>query len=356
MAAERLRRARPHERGQVLVVFLLMFTTCMLLGIVAVSVGQMLVRRHQAQMVVDAAAFSGAAAQAKGLNTIARYNEKSLHLLRAIQMSKWAPYFDSDSTTWGRLAGFGAFNDWAGDVIKDYQNIFGLFNGIINGVNLAYSRVGLPWAAARETTLANFSSDPQAIFREEDLTGQGVVIDTLDLSRIGHLVQLSGPDTYRVNGYWYLPNPGNAIVQTCLDDPEPFTKAAACYWLSQVYGPVNLYFEIMRQFIPIKYELGRFYDNPEGTDVRFCYRLTVSGCPVLFGQTFFSDLPKITVAAAAKPYGGYLGDEFESWMGVGLYDTPSGKDISPTYKAKLVPLTWREKLLVSGGNFLEVQH
>lgn len=365
MSAERPVRAKPHERGQVLVVFLLMFTTCMLLAIVAVSVGQMLVRRHQAQMVVDAAAFSGAAAQAKGLNTIARFNEKSLHLLQAIQMNKWVPYVDSDSTTGGRLLGYGLFNDWAGDVLKNYQHIFDLFNDISNGVNRVYSRVWPaapgPWHAARETTSANFSSDSQAIFREEDLVGQGVVVDSLSWFRMSHLVALTDPGSYDVNGYTYAPNPRNIVVQICASDPEPFTKAAACDWLANVYGFTDIYFPVMRVFYPINYRLAMFYDNPEGVDVRFCYWLTVSSAPVLFGKTFFSDLPDITVAAAAKPYGGYLGNEFESWMGIGVYDTPSGKDISPTYKAKLVPLTAEEKIglagaaVVGGADPLEVR-
>jgi hypothetical protein len=354
MAAETPRPGRPRERGQVLVVFLLMFTTCMLLAIVAVSVGQMLVRRHQAQMVVDAAAFSGAAAQAKGLNTIARFNQKSLNLLRAIEYTKLAPFIDSDSTTWGRLFGVGALNDWAGDLLNSYKQIFKLFDDVINGVNIAYARawpVGPgPWSAARETVQANFSGDAEAIFTEADLTGQGVVIDdVLNPARMARLVQLTEPGTYEINGYWYFPNPENAVFQACLDDPEPFSKAAACAWWSDVYFDVDLYFESMRWAYPIKYQLGRFYDNPEAVDVRFCYRLSVSSSPVLFGRTFFSDLPDIIVAAAAKPYGGYLGSDFEPGGWFGFYDSPSGKAISPTYKAKLVPLTGREKLGLAGA-------
>lgn len=346
MAAEQRRRRRDGERGQVLVVFILIFTTCMLLAAIAVAVGQMLVRRHQAQMVVDAAAFSGAGSQARGMNTIARFNEKSLNLLRAIQISKVAPYVDSESTMSWRLLGW-IYDDWAGEVLEDYQNIFDSINNVINAVNVIYSRSwpSGPRRAAESTIRENFSTDAQSIFTPEDLVSHGIVFDSLNPYNYTKLVTLTEREEYKIYGYVYAPNPKHKVSIICATDPEPITKAAACGLIGWAYAQTALYINAMRALDPIEYELGRFYDNPEGTDVRFAYYLKVSQAPVLFGQNFFPDLPDITVAAAAKPYGGYLGDEFESdWW---LYDTPDGKDISLTYGAKLVPLSINEKVMLA---------
>lgn len=345
MAADRRRRGREGERGQVLVVFILIFTTCVLLAIVAISAGQMLVRRHQAQMVVDAAAFSGAAAQARGLNTIARFNEKGLHLLRAIQETTYLPYMDSNSTTWERLLQYGIANDWAGDVLEDYQNIFTVMNAVIDGANLVYSPLSPvgPTGAAYRTVNENFSTNDESIFTPEDLVRQSPIIGGSSLWRTARLVELTDPEDYSPGLYWYIPYIMNPVMQTCLDDPEPFTKAAACGWLGEAYSASDTFVAGKRLLDPIEYQTGRFYDNPEGDDVRYAYMLTVSRAPVLFGQNFFDDLPDITVGAAAKPYGGYLGEEYEKST-FGLYDTPDGQSISPTYQAKLVPLTGEEVL------------
>jgi Putative Flp pilus-assembly TadE/G-like len=344
------RRIRSAERGQVLVLFLLIFVTCALVGAVAVTVGQMVVRRQQAQAVVDAAAFSGAAAQARGLNTIARFNEKSLNLLRGIQESKVAPYMDSDDTTWGRYGesfigplALPFTSDWAGEVLKKYQSIFDVINDVITAVNIAYSPfspIG-PGQVAGDVISQNFSDDPQSIFQSADLGDHGVIVGSL--SHLTNLVALTDPTTYEINGYTYVPYVGNAIITDTCDLYPPLDEP--CGQLLGFYGLVNLYFLAERWIDPIEYKMGRFYNNDEGDDVRFCYFLTVTPSPPLFGKGFFNDLPEIVVAAAGKPYDGYLGTKWESsfW----LYDTPSGKSISYTYKAKLVPLTGTEKTMLA---------
>ena len=125
---------------------------------------------------------------------------------------------------------------------------------------------------------------------------------------------------------------------------------AICAETYAAYGIGNAAYAIYRALDPISYELGRFYDNEEGSDVRFAYFLKVSQSPVIFGRQFFTDIPPIIVAAAAKPYGGYLGNTFErSW---GVHSSADGEEIQATYKAKLVPLTMSEKLklaVVAGG-------
>ena len=101
--------------------------------------------------------------------------------------------------------------------------------------------------------------------------------------------------------------------------------------------------------------------------MRFAYYLKVKQTPTIFGRNFFEELPEIVVAAAAKPYGGYLGNEFEeggttgdpfeitypdpewddpgnegsfSWSPFGfVHGSADGEEIKATYRAKLVPLT-----------------
>jgi hypothetical protein len=345
-----MRARRKEESGQVLVLFILIMVTCFLIAILAVSVGQVMVRRHQAQAIVDAAAFAGAAKQAEGMNTIARFNEKSLNLLRGIQMNKLVPYMDSNSTTWRRYGeSFVAIpavfftDDWAGDLLEGYQDIFDVLDDVIGIVNKAYSPLSPigPRTTADDIIQANFAGS-NTVFGPEDLESNGMLMDPArltDLDNLTKLVKLTERETYEVNGYTYAPNPENFIISTVCGWPFPADEP--CLQLLGYYGLVNLYVIIDRFVDPIEYDLGRFYDNDEGTDVRFAYYLKVSQSPVLFGKQFFEDIPPITVAAAAKPYGGYLGDEYESSFF--LYSTPDGKEISATYKAKLVPLNLGEK-------------
>lgn len=344
------RPARHQERGQVLVLFVLIMVTCFLFCIVAITVGQVLVRRHQAQMVVDAAAFAGAAKQAEGMNTIARYNEKSLNFLRGIEYSKaLAPFVDSEGTTeerfWGSIFApiFGNFieSDWAGDRLEKLQKVFDFFSDIIDAVNIAYSPLSPfgPSKAASTVIDKNFEGNG-SIFVHADLQDSGIIVEPARLAQIAHLVKLTDPETYEVNGYWYVFNPEMWAVDTC---DLVWPADIPCGILIAAYAEWNTYIQIKRWADPIKYKTGRFYDNKEGEDVRFCYYLKITKAPVLFGHNFFSDIPPITVAAAAKPYGGYLGTKFEA-PGASFYDTPSGKKISPTYKAKLVPLTMQEMI------------
>ena len=341
------------QSGQVLVYFILIMVTCLLIGLVAIAAGQTLVRRHQAQLVVDAAAFAGASKQAEGLNTIATMNDISLFTLQAIQGSVIAPYFDSDSTTWMRLgtsAGSLAINDWAGDTLEEYQDIFDFYNDLIDITNCAYASRALAQLAARDVVDANFGGD--AIFFEDDLQSQGLADPTEWLE--SDLVKLSEPEKYPIGPHWYLPFPANTIASQI-----PF---GAIYAYGIYLGTIDPAIFFWRWADPIEYELGRFYDNEEGDDVRFAYYLTVSATPPIMGRNFFDDIPPITVAAAAKPYGGYLGDEFEmgtifgswsksmpwpfddlSWLPWGKMSyQQDGKEISPTYKAKFVPLTTGE--------------
>lgn len=350
MDAESGRRCRDGERGQVMVVFILIFMTCMLMAAVAVAMGQMLVRRHQAQAVVDAAAFSGAAEQARGLNTIARFNEKSLHLLRALYVSSWAPYIDSTPTTTRRLTLIDPFNDWAGDVLRDYQHVFEFLDAIIRGVNIAYSLHGYPSLAAGEVIGDNFTYDESSLFRPEDFVRSGAVHSTWDPYAVVHLVRLTDRQTYDIGGYYYSPDwlGGDPVVRACLSAPPP-VGPAACVYIGAVYGAVNA--DTLTSHI--RYDLGRFYDNPQGTDVRFAYYLTISGAPALFGSSFLGDLPKITVIGAAKPYGGYLGHPYSRSGAFDNFDPPPGKETSPTYQAKLVPATWSEIIEVGAMHGFE---
>jgi hypothetical protein len=345
--ATELRRRRRGERGQSLVIFIFIFITLCLFAIVAVSVGQILVRRQQAQMVVDAAAFSGAAKQAEGMNTIARFNEKELHLLQAIYSTKFIPYVDSYGTT-AQRDGTGAasllWNDWAGDAIEHYGELFKIMNKVVQGVNIAYSPFALPGQTANDVVHENFGDDDDQLFKTEDLDDNGVLIEPTRLADAYHLVELTEPETYKINGqYGYVPFPLYWSMETCFFIPP---ADAPCAWTWLQYGGVNAAINAYRAFNPFEYEAGQFYDNDEGDDVRFAYFLTVSQAPVLFGKSFFEDIPSVTVAAAAKPYGGYLGDEFDGGMYL-PHGQQSGKEISYTYKAKLVPLSNEEVIALA---------
>jgi hypothetical protein len=300
-------------------------------------------------MIVDAAAFSGAARQAEGLNTIARINESELHLLQAIYATKFVPYMDSYATTAQRDVS-GAFslawNDWAGDTIEGYGDLFTIMNTVVRGVNVAYSPYFYPGRTANEIVNENFGDDSDHLFKSEDLEGNGVIVEPTRLADITKLVNLTDPEEYKINGlYTYVPSviPPYWSLATCPWIPP---ADAPCIWTWFQYGGVNAAINTYRMFDPFEYDAGHFYDNDEGEDVRFAYYLTVSQSPVLFGKSFFEDIPSITVGAAAKPYGGYLGDEFDGgyWLPHGQQ---SGKEISPTYKAKLVPLTNQEVLTMA---------
>ena len=111
----------------------LIMGTFLVLSIVPITVGQTLVRRKQAQMIVDAAALAGAQQQAKALNTIARINEKALNLVNAINWAQWLTvYFDSEDRTWERIFWIGITNDWVKDDMWDsYTDAFSTLNSAI---------------------------------------------------------------------------------------------------------------------------------------------------------------------------------------------------------------------------------
>ncbi len=334
---QKVRRGRKGEAGQSLVLFLMIFTTFVLLAVVAVAVGQVMVRRYQAQMVVDAAAFAGASRQAEGLNTIANLNKRELDFLNAIAYSKIAPYMDSDNTTTERLV-FAA-DDWVGDIMEGYQDVFDVYNDLIDLVNCLYSIPSFvpgfgPRMEAEDVVKKHFGDGSAKLFKDADYGDSGIA----DLTTLANtkLVKLTDPETYTLGGYWYTPDViSNSVTSAsaCADFPVGTALCAIAY---ADYELQNIYYLLQST----DYKLGKFYDNDEGDEVRFAYFLKVSQAPVIFGKNFFYDIPEIIVVAAAKPYGGYLGDEFEdNFIG---YGEQSGKEISATYKAKLVPVTNRE--------------
>lgn len=344
------RVARKSERGQVLVLFVLILLTCMALSVVAVSVGQVAVRRQQAQMIVDAAAFAGAAKQAEGLNNIAQLNQMSLDLLKVIYFTSFIPYVDSDSTFFIRsVIGFASYftNDWAGPVLTDYQKIFDTINGAINVTNRIYANPLLPRSAAEEVINANFGNASDRIFKQADKGSSGFA-NPIDLvANSGKLVKLTNPDTYHGHSYTYVPSPNHPLVQACANTPFP-ADIIPCGLVANGLSVNGIVF-IFRNFVDrIEYKTGRFYDQGSGDDVRFTYRLTVTQAPVLFGRSWFSDIPEITVVASAKPYNGYLGQKFN---GGGFIPFSQDKEIKVEYQAKLVPVRNADKIFAAGFDF-----
>jgi len=339
------RRGKASEKGQVLVLFVLITVTLFLFCVLATAVGQSLVRRHQAQLVVDAAAWAGASKQSEGMNLIARYNEKNAGLIRGIQTSMQVPYMDDSGTTWERLFTVGAlYNDWAGDTLEDYQKIFDGINNYINAINLAYASppgLGITQTgrAAKRVVDANFAGG-DSIFKPQDLRGHGIVFEPgLNPAQ---LVKLTEKRKYELDGllggYRYVPyfnhyavtcNPG----PWCINVPCCAAKAA----LVAGYAAAAARFSVRGYTNPIKYQFGRYYDNKSTQDVRFTYYVEVDSSPVIFGRNFFDDIPPILVVASGKPYGGYLGTRLEQNF-LGFWRQRDGREASYTYKAKLVPV------------------
>ncbi|HVT45095.1 MAG TPA: pilus assembly protein TadG-related protein [Thermoanaerobaculia bacterium] len=345
------RRSRGGERGQVLVLFLLVLITMILIGTVAVVLGQTLVRRQQAQMVVDAAAFAGAARQAEGLNTIAHWNKRSLDFQQAIHISLLLPYVDMASTTMSRQTPPPLWDDWAGNAIKKYQNIFTLMNEIIDGANLYYSKANAltgPNGAASKVVDANFggSASGDRMFRGEAPAWKGMLFNgPSDMAKAHKLVNLTSPKKYAVQGYSYAPAPELAgYLATCA---PPTFNLNAC-WILAMYGIANTWYMNKGWIDPIEFKFGRFYENNQ-PEVRFSYFIRVKNTPAVFGKTFFTDVPEILVVASAKPYGGYLGDKFKTGF-LNYWTYEGNKEISPTYKAKLVPVSTAEKINLAIAN------
>jgi hypothetical protein len=139
-----------------------------------------------------------------------------------------------------------------------------------------------------------------------------------------------------IHGLLYVPYVGHYAV-TCV--PGPYCVNVPCCLakaaLATAYGAMFTYHKIIRPPVdPFEYEFGRYYDQSEGNDVRFTYFVEVDSSPVIFGRSIFDDIPPILAVATAKPYGGYLGTYLDSPLG-GQED---GKEVSYTYKAKLVPV------------------
>jgi hypothetical protein len=345
-----VRAGRSSERGQVLVLFVLVSLTVFLICVLATGVGQMMVRRHYAQVVADAAAMAGANKQAEGMNLIARYNEKSHNLMTAIQITMQAPFFDSTSTTWLRMVGClpPYCRDWAGKVLEDYKKIFNGIDGYITAINTTYASpaypmpaITVPTRAAKRVVEANFAGG-QSIFRREDLRSHGVVFDQTNGSY--QLVKLSNAKTYKLNspihGYEYLPSlthPGvTCVVVICIDNPVCCAMKAD---LVAMYGAAGIITRLRWAYDPFEYKFGRYYDQRGSNDVRFTYFVELTSSPVIFGRNFFSDIPTVLAVASAKPYGGYLGTDMEKkWLLGGAWGQRSGREPSYTYKAKLIPV------------------
>jgi hypothetical protein len=333
------------ERGQVLVLFLLIFITMVLIGVVAVVVGQTLVRRQHAQMIVDAAAFAGASKQAEGLNTIARWNKHALQFQQAIHVSVLIPYADGDVTTQERfiLASW-LWNDWAGDTIEDYQKVFDTENDIIDLANEYYSMINIitgPVASARKVVNANFGEEANGdrLFRGESPKDSGVLVGSIGgITGATKLVKLTEPEEYPIEGWTYVSTEMPEMIALCADSFG--LDVYHCTILAN-YGIYNIANEIYRQFSPVKYKHGKFYEDDQ-EEVRFCYFLQTPNTPTIFGRDFFEKVPPITVIASAKPYGGYLGTKYDTWPLNIWTAQKSGKEIADTYKAKLVPVKYGE--------------
>lgn len=336
------------ERGQTLTLFLLIFVTLTLIGIVAVIMGQTLVRRQHAQMVADAAAFAGASMQAQGMNNIARLNSTALTIQQEIHVSLDLPYVDNEATSWAFVAaGFAgpeagaalrAVTDWAGDAIRKYQSTFDIINLATDLVNKWYSAanpIGGPNKAAKDVVDANFGSGSTKLFKGEQPKSKGRVVvadlGVTGLTEILHLVKLTDPEEYQVQGWYYMPQPD--VAADCAEACETIIGCVVLAALIDGYLGSDIYSESEALWNPAKFKFGKFYDNPSGRDVRFTYYLQIKNTPAVLGHSFFADIPPITVVATGKPYDGYLGKKFSNYV---FWTSQSSSKIREEYKAKLV--------------------
>lgn len=369
------RRRRASERGQSLTLLVLTMATMGVMAMLAITVGQVLVRRHQAQLVVDAAAMAGAAEQAKGLNTIARINMRELEFLNALAYSQAAGvasgYEDNQSTTWARIGrlvcGPCYGDDWAGDNWKSYNgDVFGKFNMAADLVNIEYSPYIKPDSAAKKVVTENFNAS-DSLFKGET-PEMGLVTSVFEMAypeRLTKLVTFRERQDYRIGGArWYSPNSGHLSV-TCPESIGPLPNPP-CILLKNArraaYIKENAIFNGKALFGDVpRYTLGNFYGTPKDRDIRFTYYLQVGVAKPIFGADYLEEIPKIVVMASAKPYGGHLGDEFDersfstNLVSLG-YDEQDDKEIAPTYRAKLVPVRLIDRMQLAtmiGGDDAE---
>ena len=353
----------------------LMIVTMGIMALVAITFGQAVVRRQQAQMVVDAAAFAGAAEQAKGLNTIARINEKQINLINGIIFAQAKGlvfgYKDSAGTTLKRILCFPPIvcgGDWSSDNWYEYEKTFETLNQSARAVNIAYGTIpGVPLKpsrAASKVVADNFGSGSGRIFANEAPVSHGPIVWLTELPSAAQLVRLTQPKEYAVgNGRRYTPNSSTINGYCSLLLFPPAIKACKAYQNAK-WIPINAWYNLdLLRGVP-KYRAGQFYDNAKGRDVRFCYYLRIQGPKPLVGKSWFGDVPDMVVIASAKPYGGYLGDEFEEnfpWLLQRFqhfgYSQQEGKEIAYTYRARLIPVRTLEKrqlaLQVEGANALD---
>jgi len=344
--------------------FALTIATMGVMGMLAITFGQAVVRREQAQMVVDAAAFAGAAEQAKGLNTIARINEKEKNIFDAIVTTQLIGivrgYQDNWDTTLDRLSPFSIGPDWGMENWQAYgDDVFGTLNKSVTAVNVAYGPMFKPRSAARKVIDDNFGTNDDSIFRGETPVDHGVVIGADDALYYSEtLVHLTEPADYAIGGgRRYNPN-GGAKAEFCSPCALLLVGAPACFEACEDYEDakyiaINLYFNGKTALFDDapRYPLGNFYANDEEHEVHFSYFLRVKGASPIYGKEFFKESPDIVVVATAKPYGGYLGAPFkpnypEFWTPLARfgYSQQVDRKIRYAYKAKLRPVTLGQKL------------
>lgn len=338
----------------------LTLVTMGLMALVAITFGQAVVRRQQAQIVVDAAAFAGAAEQAKGLNTIARINEKQLNIINGIVMAQGVGmaggYRDNYDTTMARLTcGPACGDDWSSINWFDYEKTFEHFNSAARAVNHTYGTYGKPYLAARRVIEKNYES-PDGIFAGESPVSHGPVVWVGESLNAARLARLTEPKEYAVgDGRHYTPDSAALDTWCTIACAATTIGFPLCY--KGCKSGQQTHYLIINAALSLKaldevpeYRAGQFYDNEPGADTRFSYYLRLPGPKPLTGKSWFGDVPDMVVVATAKPYGGHLGDEFEEnfpYFGSRLlhfgYGQNDDKKVSWTYKARLIPVRTLEK-------------
>lgn len=321
-----LQRAR---RGQIAVMSFFFLITLIFTAGMFVNVSQAITRKIEAQMICDAAAFTGATYQAKGLNALTKTNR----IIGGLYATYW---------TVGTLVGVMEYVPWPHKAIPQaiqgvFEGVIGIFRLLADFQNIGYA--GLAYSKAKE----NANHNIKYFFDVDD-------VDSTDIKSYG--------GNYFVKEFGPL---GRLSVDPLLVTiPAAGIPAPALTADSQLlawYGnSINMDFYMAYiewcTFIPCGYN--RIHaDNPlwiknsnKGEELRFYWVIQLPETDAMFMPNLWK-CPPVTAVGSAKAFGGTRGPEDEGDLedpgdiaalaALAPGGDDGGQGFEPTYRARLCP-------------------